>query len=399
MRHLASIQKIDKLEPIEGADFIKKARVLGWILVVKKDEFQEGDLCVYFEIDSLLPQHPQFDFINMGTTYQIKCLSCTAVTLGQKNSDTCPNCQSKQIELHEGIELRKDNSRKLSTKKLRGVISQGLAMPLATILKVLNDLRPQDAPLGGFAMEDLTLGQDLTELLGVIKYEPPLELRRTGNIKGKFPFYVPKTDETRIQSIPEILDEIRGKRCYVSVKIDGTSGTFVHKDGEIDVCSRNLSIRNSSVEGGISPADDYYWAVAKKYGIVEKLRQYGNIALQGEICGPGIQKNRLKLPEISLFLFDAYLIDEQKYADLALLRQIAEQFGIPLVPILDDNFVPDASTSVESLLKMAEGHYKNTRNEREGIVIRLIEPSPSVVLQGRISFKIISNRFLLKGGD
>ena len=391
MRKLASIQKIESLEPIKGADFIEKAKVLGWTLVVKKGEFQAGDSCVYFEIDSLLPQKPCFDFINQTEVYTLTCKDCmVSIALPLKkaeNASACPNCRSNCVEIVKTSEFRKDRSRKLTTKKMKGIISQGLAMPLSIIEEVTSE------KLSGL---HLSIGDDLTEMLGVKKWEAIQNPSAGGNVKGSFPFYVPKTDEIRIQSIPEIFKEISKEQLfYISIKLDGTSGTFVHKDGEIDICSRNLSLKDT--EEGMKSS--YYWYVAHKYKIVEKIKKYGNIAVQGEICGPGIQKNRLNLKEISLFLFDVYIIDEQKYADLALFKKIAEALEIPTVPILQENFIFDENTTIESLLKMAEGKYEGTKNEREGIVIRPVKTTTSEMLKGRLSFKVISNKFLLKGGD
>ena len=398
MRKLVSVQKIDKLEPIKGADFIEKATVLGWTLVVKKGEFVAGDLCAYFEIDSILPDVPEFEFLNWATVYTLKCNNCPARTpvaaRDKDNKIPCSNCQSEDTEVIEGREIRKEKSRKLSTKKMRGVISQGLAMPLGTIRSVLKRIHGEEEAERAFS-----LGDDLTEAIQVMKYEPPLTGSRPRNTKGPFPFYVPKTDETRIQSIPDILKEVQGKRCYISMKLDGTSSTFAKKGEELDVCSRNMSYRDGLAEG-TTTKDDYYWDIAKKYNIPAALERIGlNIAVQGEICGPGIQKNRLGLNSLDLFVFDIYFIDEQRYASLDELKRLCLEMCLITVPIIDENFVPDESTTVESLLKMAEGKYPETKNEREGIVIRPVEPMQSEVLGGRLSFKVVSNRFLLKGGD
>lgn len=402
MRKLVSVQRIDGLEPIENADFIEKAKVLGWTLVVKKGEFKVGDLCAYFEIDSILPDVPEFEFLNWADVYTLKCNNCPARTpvaaRDKDNKIACPNCQSEDTEVVGGREIRKEKSRKLSTKKMRGVISQGLAMPLNTITEVRKRLDTELANSLDLSVY-YEVGQDLTEWLQVTKYEPPINAGRAGNVKGNFPFYVPKTDETRIQSIPDILKEIQGKRCYISMKLDGTSSTYSFKDGEIDICSRNMSYKDGLTEG-LTDRDDYYWAMAKRYNLSSVLKDRGqNIAVQGEICGPGIQKNRLGLPSLNLFVFDIYFIDEQRYASLEELKRMCLELGLITVPLIDENFVPDDSTTVESLLKMAEGKYPETKNEREGIVIRPVEPMQSEVLGGRLSFKVVSNRFLLKGGD
>jgi RNA ligase (TIGR02306 family) len=340
MRKLASVQRVENLQPIEGADFIESAKILGWNVVVKRGDFKVGDLAYFFEIDSLLPLTPEFDFINKDS---------------------------------KG-EYLSDSSRRIRTKKLKKVLSQGLAkvIPLCKSYK---------------------LGDDVTEEFGVTKYEPPVHSGFAGSVKSTFPIYVPKTDEERIQNIPNIFSELEGKQLYTSVKLDGTSSTFSIKDGVIDVCSRNQSLKETP--------PTIYWAIEKKYRIVEKFKFYGrNIALQGEICGPSIQKNRLNLKECDLFLFDVYLIDEQKYGDLELLRKISVEYEIPMVPIENDHFFTTRDSSVESLLKMAEGIYDGTQNEREGLVIRpIVYTKSSIVGRGRLSFKVVSNKYLLKGGE
>ena len=400
MRKLASVQKIEAVEPIENADYIEKVKVLGWTLVAKKGEFVPGDLCVYFEIDSLLPDVPEFEFINKATVYTLQCGNCPATTPVPKNDAVfkkdivhlCPNCGSNDTRVVEGYELRKEKSRKLTTKKMRGVVSQGLAMPIDAIRRVFVQLGKNEEAERAF-----TVGDDLTEALQVTKFEPPVDMRRAANTKCTFPRYVPKTDETRLQSIPDILKEIAGKHCYVTVKLDGTSATYIHKDGEFHVCSRRLSLKDPDEDKNLPL--DWYWAMAKKYDILAKLAARGNFAVQGEICGPGIQKNRLGLKNIELFLFDVYDIDKQQYCGFQTLCDFAETFGIPMVPILDDIFLPGDAATVEDFLAMAEGKYEGTKNEREGIVVRPVRTEFGEVLQGRMSFKVVSNRFLLKGGE
>ncbi|MCL6258984.1 hypothetical protein M3O96_07800 [Aquiflexum sp. TKW24L] len=183
MRKLASFQRIKALEPIEGADSIEKATVLGWQLVVKKGEFNTGDLVIYCEIDSLLPDRPEFAFL-------------------------------------------KPRGMRIRTIRLRGQISQGICLPL-TLLP--DHIDPQ---------EDL----DLTEILGIIKYEAPIPAYLSGKVKGKFPSFIPKTDETRVQVLQKVLDKYQGVSCYISEKLDGSSATYFLKDGEFGVCSRNMEL-------------------------------------------------------------------------------------------------------------------------------------------------------------
>lgn len=346
MRKLCSVQRVIEVSAIENADRIEKIQVLGWTLVSKKDEFKKGDLCVYFEIDSLLPDLPMFQFI--------------------KRSD-------------------KPSALRLRTAKLRGVISQGLAMPIT----ILEDFDVD--------INSIEVGQDLSEVIGVKKYAPP---QRKHQIRTLLPFpdYVNKTDEMRIQSEPGLIEEFVGKDCYIAIKLDGCSATYSLKDEQFDVCSRNCAL-GELLNPDTPRAKDIYWQIALKYNIEEKLKSQGNFAIQGEICGPNVQKNRLQLSELSFFAFNVWDIDKQQYLSFADFIDFCKRIQLPTVPILDSNFHFDNTISAESLLKMAEGKYENTKNEREGIVIRPLQETHSTILDGRLSCKAISNKFLLKGGD
>jgi len=386
-RQLASIQKVEKIEPIEGADRIEKATVLGWHLVVLKGEFKVGDFGVYFEIDSMLPDLPVFAFLK----------------------------DSKGRVPAEGFVHR------LKTKKLKGVISQGLLVPL-------------DSDFGGkvFSWAE---GADVTEAIGVKKYEPPVkESLRIGQAKSTFPIFIPKTDETRVQNIPWIIEAVKGKKVYVTTKVDGTSLTCYIKDGQFGVCSRNMEWKKPVPEpkwrtklinlffklnswgfgthvlqtlrkfgylrAWQAGAKNTYWEVAEQLKIefllkVAARKRGGDWAIQGEICGPGIQKNRLGLKENQLFVFDVYNISERCFLNYEDQKAFVEMIGLKRVP--DVGVFDFDWTSVDDLLKFAEGKYDNGHN-REGIVIRTVEETEWRRL-GRGSFKAINNSYLLETGD
>lgn len=322
-RKLASVQRIKNLEPIPGADTIVKATVLGWQLVVKENEFAVGDLCVYVEIDSVLPDKPQFEF------------------------------------------LRPRHFR-IRTIKLRGQVSQGICFPLGMLPCTIE---PEE-------------GLDVTEALGIVKYEPPVPISLSGLMKGSFPSFIPKTDETRVQVLQDLLDEHKGKRCYITEKLDGTSITCYVRDSEFGVCSRNMEL----VEG-----DNLYWKVARQMSLEEKLRSLGkNVALQGELMGTGIQSNKLKLTGNTIFCFSLFWIDEYQYAGYEEWKSIVQdEWKLSLVPVITDTY--RLSNDISALLKMAEiPSCINSTVMAEGIVIRLKDEKEHV------SFKAISNAFLLK---
>ena len=335
-RKLASIQTILSLSPIVGADAILLAKVLGWELVVKKTEFQVGDRCVYFEIDSVLP-------------------------IAQWNDH-----------------LRKEPNKPLRIKtiRLRGALSQGLAMPMSII------------PTGEYEV-----GQDVTELVGVTKYEPVVPAHLSGMAKGNFPAFLHKTDETRLQSEPRVLDEAISKGLVLvgTLKMDGTSFTAYRRDDEFGVCSRNLDLKETE--------DNAHWRMARKLKLEEILRsEPRNLSIQGEICGPSIQGNRLGLSESKLYLFNLFDIDTGKYLSHNELSAFAEKHMLNMVPTvyrLDFGGVV-GPRDVNHLLNIANNLNYDNGTPAEGIVWRSACETYSDVLKGRLSFKTISNRFLEK---
>jgi len=333
MRKLATIQKIKDLQPIAGADRIERATVLGWHVVVKKGDFQAGDYCVYCEIDSLLPEKPEFEFLR-PRKFRIK------------------------------------------TVRLRKQISQGIAFP-TSILDDYEDVEIKE-------------GADVTDLIGVKKYEPPIPITMSGNVKGAFPGFIPKTDEIRIQSMPDVLtrSENRGKRCYVTEKIDGTSATYYLKDGEFGVCSRNLELRESE--------KNIHWIAARQYDLAARLRGLNqNIAIQVEIIGPKIQKNKYALAKPQLMVFNVFDINRYEFLSYEDFVSFTETLKLETVPILRDDYVL-GQDDVDSLVRMSEGKsVVNPKILREGIVIRSVVETRDPEI-GRLSFKVINPLFLLK---
>ncbi len=329
MRHLATIQRIKALEPIEGADAILKASVLGWQLVVKKGEFAVGDLCVYCEIDSLMPERPEFEFLQA-----------------------------------RGMRVR--------TIRLRGQVSQGICFPLSIL--------PQGT--------EITEGADVTEMLGIIKYEAPIPASLAGVAKGGFPSFIPKTDETRIQVLQELLDKYQGEPCFITEKLDGSSVTYYLRGGEFGVCSRNLEL--------LETPDNTLWKVARELDIENKLRATGqNLALQGELIGEGVQGNKYRLRGQQVFFFNVFNIDQYKYLDFAEWLRFTKELDLSPVPVLHDQF--PLPNSIPELVQLSAGRSALFDVHREGIVIRPLTERQDMI--GRVSFKAISPDFLLKFGE
>lgn len=343
MRKLASIQKVVDIRPIVGADKIEVATVLGWKCVIRKGEFNVGDLAVYIEVDSVLPKTPAYDEFNK-------------------------------------------RSNRIKTIRLKGQVSQGVLLPISFF--------PDDL-MGSPVFKE---GDDLTEKLGIILYDPPIPAELSGQVKGKFPDFIPKTDETRIQAIPDKLKLHKGVECDVTEKVDGSSSTFFIKDGVFGVCKRNYELTDT--EGNTQ------WTYARREKIEEKLRSLDwNIAIQGEILGPGIQGNRYKLKEVKVYFFSAYDIDQQRYLSPAEFSGLMDTLGLPKVPsLLIDNKVPFVlMDDVDLLVAVATRKSElNPEMHAEGIVIRptdgRLDFENQVFVGGRVSFKVLNPEYLLKYG-
>jgi RNA ligase (TIGR02306 family) len=335
-RKLVSIQEIIAVLPIAGADNIMQARVMGWTVVIKKGELAVGDRCVFFEIDSVLPEGPAWSEFMRARKFRVRTL------------------------------------------KLRGVLSQGLALPVSIL-----DGTGGDVP---------ELGVDVSDRLGVTKFEPVLPDSR--EMAGSFPTQVPKTDEIRLQSALGVLEEIAGRDFYVATKLDGSSATYFQGPGGRDgftACSRNWALRRGRND---------VWRAAERYRLDEVLPEY--LAVQGELCGPGIQKNRLGLTELDLFIFSAYDARRGAFLGYRELVETCGALGLKMVPVEKVVTGDEARTyahSLEGWLEAASGLYPGTKNRKEGIVVRPLEEQPSAVLGGRMSFKVINNDFLLKDED
>jgi len=340
MRKLATIQQVSEIIPIEGATTIELAKSRGWQYVVKKGEFNIGDNGVYFEIDSFLPVHPRYEFMRKSS---------------YKSNDF----------MGEGFRIK--------TMKFMGNLSQGLFLSMAAF---------SDIDLSGFAV-----GDDVTEMLGVRKWDMPETVTSSGTQKGSKPYGIPTTDEIRIQSAPELIEALHGLPYIITTKMDGTSCTIYHMNGEVGVCGRNFEYKD----------DDKcaMWTWVHDRGLPNKLRSLGkNIAIQGEFCAPGIQKNRLRLMEPELFVFDIFNIDTMQYALPTKMQDISEKLELKLADIEEtgDSFI----YTIDEILDRARGKYQSGIH-KEGIVIRSQQPTEEHGT--RISFKAINNDFLLKEDD
>ena len=232
-------------------------------------------------------------------------------------------------------------------------------------------------------------GQDVSEMLGILKYTAPIPACLAGEVKGMFPGFIPKTDQERIQNLSAELSEwVRlGYTFEVTEKLDGTSMTAFMVDGVFSICSRNLELKPNP--------DNSMFKAALKQNLEAKLTQSGrNLALQGELIGNGIQGNKYKLKDQGFYVFDIYDIGAKRYLTPVERKAFVSEWNIAHVPVFQAAVSLDGLT-IDMLLKHAEGKSVMgdiTGPEQEGLVYKCNE-NPEV------SFKCISNKFLLRNGD
>ena len=339
MRKMATIRKIDSIREIPGADSIECCTLGGWNVVTRKGEFTAGDLAVYCEIDSWIP-HEVAPFLSRGNFPRV---------------------------------YNEVKGERLRTVSLRKQISQGLLLPLSTLTMVESELFE---------------GLDVSFPLGIVKYEAPVPVALQGEIKGMFPSRIPKTDQERVQNLSVELEEWKAAKLTweVTEKLDGSSMTVYMIDGEVGVCSRNLDLKPNP--------DNSLWATAYRNEIDVKLIQsLSNLAIQGELVGNGIQGNMYKMRDQEFYVYDIYDIDAGRYFTPAERVAYCKVWDIKHVPVFKSDFMLTTET-VTDLLQMAEG--KSVMGtiagpEREGLVYKCNER--------QVSFKTVSNRFLLKSGE
>ena len=340
-RKLTTIRIISQLKPIKGADLIEVAVIDGWEVVVKKDEFKIGDLCVYFEIDSWIPTELA-PFLSKG----------------------------KEPREYKGV-----RGERLKTIKLKGQISQGLALPTSILNDCAIDLL-------------LDINQDVTDVLNILKWEREIPAQLRGQMADNFPYYIPKTDQERIQNyIRNLPPDVN--QWEITEKLDGSSMTVFRTtnatmDGSthFGVCSRNYELKLDDVNNS-------FVATTLRLGLLDKLHAHNlNVALQGELIGPGIQKNPYELSELKYYIYDIFDIDKQRYYLPAERQSLCESLNLKHVPVFA-NYETDSRTTVSELLTFAEGQSNlNPRTQREGLVFKNVINNES--------FKVISNAWLLK---
>lgn len=344
-RKLATIEVIQEVKNHPNADSLEIVKIRGWQVITKLGEFKPGDLCVYCEIDSVMPERPEFEFL-APRKYRIK------------------------------------------TTKLRGEISQGIVFPLSIIPK-------------GIPGNILLPGVEVTGILGVTKYEEPIPASLGGVAKGAFPSHSIRTDEERIQNLMDNFQNYHDNYTWAATeKLDGSSCTFSIYDDEFEVSSRNLRLKEHPENEKNS-----FWLFARTRKVEEKMREFMKshdlkaLTLQGELVGEGIQKNKYRLKGQTVRFFRVFDPVIYKFFGIYEAIEAIKEMELEFVPIIEtDMTLPD---TIDELLAMADGRSALYDTAREGIVFvaeSLIFPDarPLEDYQGRLSFKVISNKFLLK---
>lgn len=332
MINLATMQKVLEVKSCPNSDNLDLIKILGWQVVTKRDEFKENGLCVYIAIDSVLPERPEFEFLR-NKHFRIKPI------------------------------------------RLRGEESAGIVFPLSILANFGYDLR-------GPVME----GVDLTDVIGVKHYEKPIPAELAGQAVGGLPGFLIMTDELNLRSYPDAIPEMYGCPYYITRKDDGCSGTFFIRNGEFGVCSRRIHLKESETNG--------FWRMARKYDIEKVLRTTfpdKDIAIQGEIVGPGIQKNKLGLKELELHLFNIFDIVGRYYLNYECIMEFCKTSNIPMVTLVTDGNT--FGYTLEELVKLANEQKYPTGGPAEGIVIRGKTDVYSKVLGHRWSGKVINELY------
>lgn len=371
-RKLAHIEQIVSLEPIENSDFLEKATVLGWHVVVKKNEFKVGDKVIYIEVDSVLPEKEEFEFM-AKYKYRVK------------------------------------------TIKLRGQISQGMILPIYTIYDKVS-------------MHSLMIGDDVTNMIGITKHlskserdelidndrKIALEKSRLKKFMYRFnwyrrlfmprkqvvgfPYWVSKTDEERIQNIPKVLDEFKDELVYVTEKVDYQSATFtgkllpntfpiigkyLPKKFKFIVASRNLMNNDKS---------SLYWQIATKYNLEKILKENPTLTIQGEQGNSKVQGNKYGISEPKIWIFNIYDHEKNYHYSYMQMLEFCMKYGLTTVPYIGLFKLKDIATTIDEMINYSKGKsIINQKINREGVVIRCIKDGRKL-----LSFKVINPEFLLK---
>ena len=341
-RVMARVVAIDNVEKHPNADSLDICTVGGWNIVTKLGEYNTGDLAVFAEVDAFIP-HQLAPFLSKG----------------------------KEPREYRGVK-----GERLRTAKLRGVVSQGLLLPMS----VLN------VEVDGIVYESLAdEGCDVSEVLNIQKWEPEIPAQLAGQVRGNFPSQIPKTDQPRIQNLKKELSiaQHKGLQFAIEEKLEGSSLTmYLDLEDEFHVCSRNLDLKRDDANS--------FWRAAIKYDVENIMRQNNlqGYAIQAELLGPGIQANIYQLNDVEFYVFDVYSVKQARYLYPAERRELIATLGLNQVPVVCES---TTLGTMEEIIALADGKSMLYNTLREGIVFKQLD--------GDMTFKSISQQYLIKTGN
>ncbi len=369
-RQLVSIQHIDDIIPHSNADNLEIALIKGWRCIVPKGQFSPGESVVYFEIDSLLPISEKFEYL-------------------RKYSYVNKSWMLQETGMSEGFRIK--------TLKLRGEISQGLVVK---------------------APHDVELTTNLEEYFGVKKYEPPIPVKTNNHGSSSFPCFLVKTGETRIQNkLHEVMAD-RERLYEVTRKYHGSSFTVYAKlKTEFSFLERikirfcelfnvnykpiyKYGVCSHNVERSLETKDCIFVGFALNYGVLDQLKAYiekniektPEIAIQGELCAPYLQKNHHGLTHEILYVFNIFDITNQRYL---LPKERWERYEEIFGEEHNSKYVKHAT--VEYVTKIA-GRSLDTILDMSDFMLSSGKPNEGLVWKAMdtdFSFKVINNNYLL----
>lgn len=332
MHELVIIAEIQDIKPIEGKDRIVLAKVANYNSIVQKGEFEVGSKCVYCLYDCCLPVKPEFEFLRKKS-YNAKF-----------------------------------NMFRIRPMKMGGVISEGLVLPLTVL--------PEDK-------RNLKVGADVTDIIGAKNYEELISVEVNGaaarkpkwwmrfkilrrlfgnKTKKEFAYPCPKSDE---ENIEKVWESIKGstETFYRSAKAEGSASTYyVHKK-KLYSFSHNF-YNDKGCWGEVAKIYDL------RNGLVKLNKEFGTeVAIQGEICGPGIQKNIYGFTSYKFFLYGAYDTKTGRRMNIDELHKITKILEVPGVVYLEPSKILN---SVDEMLEDAvrPSVYNPNLKYEEGIVWR-----------------------------
>lgn len=344
-RKMATVEVVAEVKAIPDADKIQAYRIKDWWVVDSVGKYQVGDMVVYCEVDSWIPNYIA-PFLSKGK-------------------------EPKEFEGVKGERLR--------TIRLKKQVSQGLLLSLdIAVAHFIGSDLDEGQELGEFFTE----GRDVSALLGIVKWEAPIAACLAGVVRGNLPEGIIKTDQTRVQNIGRHLPEYYGMKFEKTEKLHGSSCTmYLDMSDEFHVCSRNLDLKFDE--------NNAFWKAAVMYDVEKKMRDLGllGLAIQGELIGEGINGNQYKV-ELEFRVFDMYNVLTKCYLNSYERRTLTESLGLLHSPVMQYVTLSEEH-SVQALLKSAEFTSGLNGSTAEGFVLKSVD-------KPEISFKVVSNKWLEK---